>query len=75
MIINELMEELKKLRNEMVQANWPAQRLSDIIVIYEDKIIQESKAKEKSLSKMLQEGFDEEQEMLEKEISSFEIDE
>ena len=61
------MEELKKLRNEMVQANWPAQRLSDIIVIYEDKIIQESKAKEKSL--------DEEQEMLEKEISSFEIDE
>ena len=61
MILNELMEELKKLRNEMVQANWPAQRLSDIIVIYEDKIIQESKAKE--------------QEILEKEISSFEIDE
>ena len=67
MILNELMEELKKLRNEMVAKNWPAQRLSDIIVIYEDKIIQESKAKEKSL--------DEEQEMLEKEISSFEIDE
>ena len=67
MILNELMEELKKLRNEMVAKNWPAQRLSDIIVIYEDKIIQESKAKEKSL--------DEEQEILEKEISSFEIDE
>ena len=61
MILNELMEELKKLRNEMVAKNWPAQRLSDIIVIYEDKIIQESKAKE--------------QEILEKEISSFEIDE
>ena len=67
MILNELMEELKKLRNEMVAKNWPAQRLSDIIVIYEDKIIQESKAKKKSL--------DEEQEILEKEISSFEIDE
>ena len=61
MILNELMEDLKKLRNEMVAKNWPAQRLSDIIVIYEDKIIQESKAKE--------------QEILEKEISSFEIDE
>ena len=40
MILNELMEDLKKLRNEMVAKNWPAQRLSDIIVVYEDKIIQ-----------------------------------
>ncbi len=40
MILNDLMEDLKKLRNEMVGKNWPAQRLSDIIVVYEDKIIQ-----------------------------------
>ena len=40
MILSELMEDLKKLRNEMVGKNWPAQRLSDIIVVYEDKIIQ-----------------------------------
>tara|TARA_Y100001937_G_scaffold17719_1_gene24480 strand:- start:269 stop:499 length:231 start_codon:yes stop_codon:yes gene_type:complete len=30
-----LLEEIKKLRNEMVQSNWPAQRLSDIITRYE----------------------------------------
>ena len=30
-----LLEEIKKLRNEMVAVNWPAQRLSDIITRYE----------------------------------------
>ncbi len=30
-----LIKEIKKLRDEMVQANWPAQRLSDIITRYE----------------------------------------
>ena len=30
-----LIQEIKKLRDEMVQANWPAQRLSDIITRYE----------------------------------------
>ena len=37
-MINELLEDIKKLRNEMVQANWPAQRLSDIILKYEMKL-------------------------------------
>ena len=34
-MIKELLEDIKNLRNEMVQANWPAQRLSDIITRYE----------------------------------------
>ena len=29
------MKEIKKLRDEMVAVNWPAQRLSDIITRYE----------------------------------------
>ena len=33
-----LLEEIKKLRNEMVAVNWPAQRLSDIITRYEVEI-------------------------------------
>ena len=37
-MIEDLLEDIKKLRNEMVQANWPAQRLSDIILKYEDKL-------------------------------------
>ena len=43
-MIEKLLEDIKKLRNEMVQANWPAQRLSDIIVKYEMKL-QENKSK------------------------------
>ena len=43
-MINELLEDIRKLRNEMVQANWPAQRLSDIILKYEMKL-QENKSK------------------------------
>ena len=35
-MIEKLLEDIKKLRNEMVQANWPAQRLSNIILKYED---------------------------------------
>ena len=35
-MIKELLEDIKELRNEMVQANWPAQRLSNIILKYED---------------------------------------
>ena len=43
-MINELLEDIRKLRNEMVQANWPAQRLSDIILKYEMKL-QDEKSK------------------------------
>ena len=35
-MIEELLKDLRELRNEMVQANWPAQRLSNIILKYED---------------------------------------
>ena len=37
-MINELLDDIRELRNEMVQANWPAQRLSNIILKYEDKL-------------------------------------
>ena len=37
-MVEELLKDIKKLRDEMVQANWPAQRLSNIILKYEDKL-------------------------------------
>ena len=36
-MVEEILNDIKKLRDEMVQANWPAQRLSNIILKYEDK--------------------------------------
>ena len=42
--MEDILKDLRELRNEMVQANWPAQRLSDIIVKYEMKL-QENKSK------------------------------
>ena len=41
-MIEEILKDLRELRNEMVQANWPAQRLSNIILKYEMKL-QENK--------------------------------
>ena len=43
-MIEELLKEIRELRNEMVQKNWPAQRLSNIILKYEMKL-QENKSK------------------------------
>ena len=43
-MIEELLKDLRELRNEMVQKNWPAQRLSNIILKYEMKL-QENKSK------------------------------
>ena len=43
-MIEDILKDLRELRDEMVQANWPAQRLSDIIVKYEMKL-QENKSK------------------------------
>jgi len=37
-MINELLNDIRELRNEMIQANWPAQRLSNIILKYEMKL-------------------------------------
>ena len=41
-MIEELLKDIRELRNEMVQKNWPAQRLSNIILKYEMKL-QENK--------------------------------
>ena len=43
-MIEDILKDLRELRDEMVQANWPAQRLSDIILKYEMKL-QENKSK------------------------------
>ena len=43
-MVEELLNDIKKLRDEMVQANWPAQRLSNIILKYEMKL-QDEKSK------------------------------
>ena len=43
-MIEELLKDLRELRNEMVQANWPAQRLSNVILKYEMKL-QDEKSK------------------------------
>jgi hypothetical protein len=43
-MIEDILKELRELRDEMVQANWPAQRLSNIILKYEMKL-QENKSK------------------------------
>ena len=47
-MIEELLKDLRELRNEMVQANWPAQRLSNIILKYEMKL-QEKKSESQKL--------------------------
>ena len=43
-MIDEILKDLRELRDEMVQANWPAQRLSNIILKYEMKL-QDEKSK------------------------------
>ena len=43
-MINDILKDLRELRDEMVQANWPAQRLSNIILKYEMKL-QDEKSK------------------------------
>ena len=43
-MIEDILKDLRELRNEMVQKNWPAQRLSNIILKYEMKL-QENKSK------------------------------
>ena len=43
-MIKDILKDIKELRDEMVQANWPAQRLSNIILKYEMKL-QENKSK------------------------------
>jgi len=43
-MIEEILKDIKDLRDEMLSVNWPAQRLSNIILKYEMKL-QEKKNK------------------------------
>ena len=43
-MINDVLKDLRELRDEMVQATWPAQRLSNLILKYEMKL-QDEKSK------------------------------
>ena len=47
-MIEDILKDLRELRNEMIQANWPAQRLSNIILKYEMKL-QEKKSESQKL--------------------------
>ena len=37
-MIDEILKDIKDLRDEMLSVNWPAQRLSNIILKYEMKL-------------------------------------
>ena len=43
-MIDEILKDLRDLRDEMLSVNWPAQRLSNIILKYEMKL-QDEKSK------------------------------
>ena len=45
MLIEELLKELKEYRNELVSKNYPFQRISNLIVKYDDKVAEEKKDK------------------------------
>ena len=47
-MIKEILKDLKELRDDMISVNWPAQRLSNIITIYEIKL-QEQKSESQKL--------------------------
>ena len=43
-MIDDILKDIKDLRDEMLSVNWPAQRLSNIILKYEMKL-QDEKSK------------------------------
>ena len=43
-MIKDILKDLRELRDEMLSVNWPAQRLSNIILKYEMKL-QDKKSK------------------------------
>ena len=47
-MIEEILKDLKELRDEMLSVNWPAQRLSNIITIYEIKLKEENDKRSRS---------------------------
>ena len=52
-MIEELLKDIKDLRDEMLSVNWPAQRLSNIILKYEMKL-QEQKSESQKLQDELE---------------------
>ena len=46
-MIEDILKDLKELRDEMLSVNWPAQRLSNIITIYEMKLQDQKSESEK----------------------------
>ena len=52
-MIKDILKDIKELRDEMVQATWPAQRLSNIILKYEMKL-QEEKSESQKLQDELE---------------------
>ena len=40
-MIEDILKDIRELRDEMVQSNWPAQRLSNIILKYDMKLQEE----------------------------------
>ena len=47
-MIEEMLKDLKDLRDEMLSVNWPAQRLSNIILKYEMKLQDQKEKDEKN---------------------------
>ena len=47
-MIQDILKDLKELRDEMLSVNWPAQRLSNIITIYEMKLKEENDKRNRS---------------------------
>ena len=47
-MIEDILKDLKELRDEMLSVNWPAQRLSNIITIYEMKLQEQQEQKTES---------------------------
>ena len=58
-MIKELLEDIKKLRDEMLSVNWPAQRLSNIILKYEMKMKEDPIERFKQREKEEQEALEE----------------
>ena len=53
MMINEILKDIKDLRDEMLSVNWPTQRLSNIILKYEMKL-QEQQSESQKLQNILE---------------------
>ena len=47
-MIEEMLKDIKDLRDEMLSVNWPAQRLSNIILKYEMKLQDQKEKDEKN---------------------------